>query len=363
MSEFEIKQERMLALLEQRGLDALLLQRVSSFAWATCGHPSYINTAASDGVASLLVAPGKKALFTNNIEAPRLEQEDRLVEQGWEIISKPWYDPSDLVTQFTRGQKVGADTPLAGYHDLSTEIARLRSHLTAQEGERFRSLGGLCAKAMQQVMDSIRPGQTEQEIGARLAWECEQRGVQPIAIMVASDDRLLAFRHPLPTEKKLERYGMVILCGRKWGLVASVTRLVHFGLLPAEVRRKAEAVARIDAAFIANTYPGQTLATVFEKACQAYANEGYPLEWQRHHQGGPAGYEPREFVAVPGLTEPVVSGQAYAWNPSISGAKSEDTILIGEESFETLTAVQGWPILEVEYGGRLYQRPAILEII
>jgi len=363
MSEFEIKQERMLALLEQRGLDALILQRVSSYAWATCGRPSYINTAVSDGVASLLVAPGKKALFTNNIESPRLEQEDRLAEQGWEIYSKPWYEASDLMAQHTRGLKVGADAPLAGCSDISSDIARLRSHLTPEEGDRFRSLGQLCGRAMQQVMDGIRPGQTEQEIGARLALECEQRGVQAIAIMVACDERIFAFRHPLPTEKKLERYAMVILCGRKWGLVASVTRLVHFGQLPAEVRRKAEAVARIDAAFIANTHPDQTLATVFEKACQAYAAEGYPLEWQRHHQGGPAGYEPRELVAVPGLAEPVVSGQAYAWNPSISGAKSEDTILVGDEGYETLTAIDGWPLLEVEYGRRLYQRPAILEIL
>jgi len=40
MTEFDLKQEQIQALLAGRGLDALLLQRVSSFAWATCGAAS-----------------------------------------------------------------------------------------------------------------------------------------------------------------------------------------------------------------------------------------------------------------------------------------------------------------------------------
>jgi len=41
MSEFSQKQDRIQILLEERKLEALLLQRVSSFAWATCGAASY----------------------------------------------------------------------------------------------------------------------------------------------------------------------------------------------------------------------------------------------------------------------------------------------------------------------------------
>ena len=41
MSEFSPKQDHIRALLEERKLDALLLKRVSSFAWATCGAASY----------------------------------------------------------------------------------------------------------------------------------------------------------------------------------------------------------------------------------------------------------------------------------------------------------------------------------
>jgi Xaa-Pro aminopeptidase len=145
-----------------------------------------------------------------------------------------------------------------------------------------------------------------------------------------------------------------------------VTRCVHFGRLPDELRDKAEAVARIDATLIEATRPGATLGEIFERGITAYAQVGFPDEWTRHHQGGPAGYEPRELLATPGSPARVTAGQAYAWNPSISGAKSEDTILVtagAASGNEVLTAIPGWPSLTVTLDdGHTLERPAILEL-
>jgi antitoxin VapB len=146
-------------------------------------------------------------------------------------------------------------------------------------------------------------------------------------------------------------------------LVCSITRLVYFGRLPDPLRRKMEATARIDAAFIAATRPGRTLGEIFRRATDVYRETGFPDEWQLHHQGGSAGYEPREFVATPTSTEPVTTGQAYAWNPSITGTKSEDTILVGPEGNEIMTEIPGWPRLPIRLDGQTIQRPAILEVI
>jgi antitoxin VapB len=160
----------------------------------------------------------------------------------------------------------------------------------------------------------------------------------------------------------LDRYAMLVLCGRQKGLVCSITRLVYFGRLPEEVRRKAEAVAQVDGAFILGTRPGRSLGQVFQEAITAYAQAGFPDEWQLHHQGGPAGYEPREYMAVPGSNDVIERGQAYAWNPSITGAKSEDTILVGEQENEVLTRIEGWPEMQVQIGEQTISRPAILEV-
>lgn len=361
MSELETKLQRIQNLLSAQQAEALLLNRVSSFAWATCGAASYINTASTTGVGSLLITPTGRYLITDNIEAPRFEKEEQLAAQGWEFRTVAWYESNPAVADLTRGLKLAADGPYPGALDLSSEIARLRVDLLPEEGERYRAVSRLCAEAMNAALRAVRPGMTEYEIAALLDRETFAREVQPIVNLIATDERIYNFRHPLPTAKQLDKYAMLVLCGRKYGLVTSVTRLVHFGRLPDELRRKMIAVAGIDAAFIASTRPGRTLNQVFQRATEAYTATGYPNEWHLHHQGGPVGYEPREWVATPASTEAVTVGQVYAWNPSITGTKSEDTILVGPSGNEVLTAMPDWPMLIVEADGQNMVRPAILE--
>ena len=155
---------------------------------------------------------------------------------------------------------------------------------------------------------------------------------------------------------------MLVLCGRKWGLVCSLTRLIHYGALPEQLRAKAAAVAQVDAHLIAATRPGRKLGEIFQAAVDAYAIAGFPDEWRLHHQGGLAGYVPREIVATPETQDEVSVGQVYAWNPSIAGTKSEDTILVGERDNEVLTVIPGWPTLSVEIEGQTIERPRILEV-
>jgi antitoxin VapB len=362
MSELDIKLQRVQNLLTTHQADALLLNRVSSFAWATCGAASYINTASTTGAGSLLITPTGRYLITDNIEAPRFEKEERLAAQGWEFRVVVWHENNPAVADLTRGLKLAADGPYPGAIDLAGEMARLRANLLPEEAARYREVSRQCADAMNAAIRAVRPGHSESEIAALLDRETFARGVQPIVNLIATDDRIFNFRHPLPTGKKMDKYAMLVLCGRKYGLVTSITRLVHFGRLPDDLRRKMIGVASIDAAFIAATRPGRALKQVFQRATEAYAMTGFPNEWHLHHQGGPAGYEPREWVATPASTEIVTAGQVYAWNPSITGAKSEDTILVGPSGNEVLTAILDWPMLIVEADGQNIPRPAILEV-
>ncbi len=361
MSERDEKFERIEALLAEQGLDALLLKRASSFAWATCGASSYINTASDYGDATLLIAPGRRQVFTTNIEAARIGNEEGLTTQGWEIVVGDWFAMETALEGATHGLKLGADFPYPCAVDLSAAVSDLRSRLLPEEGERFRSLGRMCAEAMAAAIPQIRPGQTEHEIAGIVAHEAAARGAWPTVDLVATDERIFRYRHPLPTAKQLERYAMVVLCGRRHGLVCSITRLVHFGQLPDELHHKQEACARVDASFLTNTRPGAALRDVFAQATEAYAAAGFPDEWRLHHQGGPAGYEPRETLGKPDMDGVVREGQAYAWNPSITGVKIEDTILVSASNNETLTEIPGWPMIEVEVNGQRCRRPAILE--
>jgi Xaa-Pro aminopeptidase len=361
MDEFQTKQGQLANLLDQHHLDAILLQRVSTFAWATCGAASYINTAATFGGASLLVTRDKRYLITNNIEAERLDKEARLKEQGWDFRVTRWHEPN-AIAELTRGTKFGADWGFPNAHDLTAEFVRLRANPTPVEQERLRALAKNCAEAMNAAIYATKPGMSEYEIAGILGREAQARGAQPIVNLIATDERVWAYRHPLPTQKKLDRYAMLVLSARQAGMLCSITRLVHFGKLSDELQIKERACATVDAAVIAATRPGKTLGEIFNTITDAYAANGFANEWQMHHQGGASGYEPREYLATPGSKEVVGLGQAYAWNPSIAGVKSEDTIQVGEKGNTVLTLIPGWPLIEITVGDQSLARPRILEI-
>jgi antitoxin VapB len=359
--ELETKLTKIFNMLAGQNLDALLLQGVDNFAWATCGAASYINTADSQGVGSLLITPKRRYLITNNIEAPRFQQEEELEAQGWEFVVSPWYEPDETISRLTTGMRLGADGAYPGATNLSEALTLLRMDLLPEEGARFKAVSQGCASAMQQAIQRVEPGMTEYQIASLLNEETQQRGILPVVNLIATDERIYSYRHPLPTDKKLDRYAMLVLCGRKYGLVCSLTRLVHFGSLPDELRRKSEAVAAVDAAFIASTQPGATLSEIFRQAQKKYAEVGFADEWQLHHQGGPAGYNPREAIATPSSQVTVAVGQVYAWNPSITGTKSEDTILVTKDSFEIMSEIPGWPMFSIDIAGLKIPRPMILE--
>ncbi len=321
-----------------------------------------MNSASTDGAASLLITRTGRFVLTDNIESTRLKGEEKLEDQGWKIQIRQWHGNPANLASLAGGNRIGCDGPILDGLDLSVEISRMRTLLTPEEIHRFRTLGNLCAETMNSAIRLVTPGMSEYQIAALVAGGALSREVQPIVNLIATDDRIFSYRHPLPTSKRLEKYGMLVMCGRYKGLVCSITRLVYFGHLPEELLRKSHAVARVDAGMILQTRPGSSLGDVIETARNEYSQTGFADEWMDHHQGGPAGYEPREYLAVPGSEDMISTGQAYAWNPSIRGTKSEDTILVGENENEVITQIPDWPMISIEYVGQKIKRPAILEV-
>ncbi len=359
-AEVQDKLGRVRQLLKDHQIGAIWLRRVDNIAWLTGGLDTAVNTADVQGIASLVVTATSATLFTNTIEAPRLKQEDRIEERGFTVRFSAWETPQPVEI----GSTLATDLPLEGALDLSGELVGLRSALLPVEIARFRRLGQSCAEAMQAAIQRTRPGLTEFEIAGIVAGETYRRGARPIVVLVATDERIAHYRHPLPTSKVMDRYAMLVLCGRQDGLVCSITRLVHYGPLPDDLRRKMHACADVDAAMIAASQAGATLDAIFQTAQAAYARAGFDGEWKLHHQGGTAAYNARELLAVPGEKFTLAPGMVCAWNPSITGVKSEDTILVPEAGGtpDILTAIDGWPTQTVTVGGMTLARPLILEV-
>ena len=85
------------------------------------------------------------------------------------------------------------------------------------------------------------------------------------------------------------------------------------------------------------TTSARTLADAFEDCQRFYAEAGFPGEWKLHHQGGMTGYVSREVIATPQARQVIRVGQAFAWNPSVTGAKAEETFVLTENGPEVIT--------------------------
>jgi Xaa-Pro aminopeptidase len=344
-----------------RQVDAALLNLIPNAAWITGGAATYVNEGTEIGASSLLVSQDRAYVLTDTIEGPRLKQEEHLEDLGFELVLEPWYARGKAFASLTAGKRVGQDTP-GGTLDFGADLQRLRTVLQPEEVARMRHACTLAAEAMDDAVRSVRPGDPEYDLAARLSAACRARGGSPIVNLIASDERIYQFRHPLPTTKTVERYAMLVLCMRFEGLIAAVTRLVHFGPMPDELRSRAMAVARVDAKMILGTRTGCTIGDLFEVARQAYIEEGYPESIEEHHQGGSMSYQPREIIAHPDDPTPIELHQVFAWNPSIRGAKSEDSVYLGPNGVEVLTEIANWPVWTVTVSGQTIKRPAILEV-
>jgi hypothetical protein len=112
---------------------------------------------------------------------------------------------------------------------------------------------------------------------------------------------------------------------------------------------------------MAESRPGVPARDVLKKGIEAYAAKGYPEEWKLHHQGGSIGYNPRDYRVTPGTPDIIQENQPFAWNPSLTGTKSEDTILATSREVQLITKPVFYPALSCEAAGSTFVRPNILE--
>ncbi len=355
--DFGRKLDKIRNVLVRRGLDGVLVTQRYNFAWATSGGRNYVGITSETGAAWLWVGLRRVLLVANNIETPRVLDEE-LADLGVGLRQFDWWQmpgPEDVARELG-GEHTTTDLT------LSSDFAELRSTLSAYEVDLYRQLGRDCGTAVGEVARTVKRGDTENSIAGSLAERLLELGIVPVVLLVAADERVDRYRHPLPTESRVQNKAMLVVCGLRHGLIASVTRLVYLGRPPEDLRRRHAAVTYVDAVAISQTRPGRTGADVFAAIKSAYAEAGYPDEWRNHHQGGATGYQSREWKATPDCTKRVQVNQAFAWNPSIAGTKSEDTILVTEGGAEVLTSTPGWPVVKQQISNLTLERPDILQL-
>ena len=359
------KKAKVRALLTELELDGLLIKKTSNFAWITGGGRNWVGITSEVGASPLLITKDQDYAISTVVEAPRLGEEELLPEQGYRQETYAWHNDAgeaETVAALMKGGKIGSDYGFPGSVDVNGHLNRLRWSLNDWEIERYRELGHLTSKAIEETCQTIRPGDRECEITGRLTARLWAEGMDYITTFCAADDRIARYRHPLTTDRKAEKRVMLCVNSRKNGLIISLTRFVQFGKVPADIRKLYNDNVYIDCVLMANSIPGHALIYPFEKAIAAYRQLGYPREFELHHQGGPIGYVGRETRVHWGTRGEIFENQGFAWNPSITGSKSEDVMLARVSGPELLSYPVSFPKLELDVDGHHFVRPDILEL-
>lgn len=333
-----VKHARLAEVLDRRGAESIVLRSHTALAWYLDGARTHVSLAGDPIVAVVATREGAELRVFDN-EADRLLAEElgELGDVGDLVVTRvPWHEPL-------------APAGIADLDevDAAADLRAARASLLPAELARYRALGREVAEALTDAATAALPQHAERDVAARLASDLVARGIDPLVTIVAGRSRL-GHRHPLPTAAPIGDRAMLVVCGRRHGLIANATRWVRFGPVDAAETDAARRILDVEAAFLDATVPGATLGDAFAAGIAAYESQGFDAdEWRRHHQGGAAGYAGRDPRAVPGIPDVVRAGQAFAWNPSAPGAKVEDTVLVGASGFDVLTVDPRWPTVRV----------------
>ena len=368
-AEIEEKTGRLVEMLCRENLGGVLLNAQHNFAWLTAGGNNGVDLSRENGVATVLVTDGgKRYILANRIEMPRLLAE-QMTDDDLEPIDFAWQQEKEqpkllveIAGHLVQGPLASDLSSIAGTRNIEGLITACRASLTVDEAERYRELGRDASDAMNSVVRQLTPGESEVEIAEKMRTVFSQRLMTLVVALVAADERIERYRHPLPTETTWAKTLLLVACAKRSGLIVSLSRMISAGGVSDELRSGTEAAAFVNASLWHRTRPGVTGAELYQVAADAYRTAGFEDEIDKHHQGGAAGYRTRDWVAHPAAKEVVQLNQGFAWNPSITGTKVEETVISTDGEVEVITASADFPTIPVEIDGITYHSPGILSV-
>lgn len=341
---------------------ALVLTTPATVNWRSGGLSDPLDlTESSDPVWTLDCDAGS-ALITTEIETPRLEYDYRVRELGWDLIGVPWFDaaaPLEAACSYAnvRASELLSDVDHVG-QNVREQLVVARLVLSEPEREELRELGALVGEALGAGIDAWRPGvSTDFDTAAVISEVLEREGAKAVCLIVGGDERLRGFRHPLAVGATLRDAIMAVVVAKRAGLHVAATRIcVRRG--DDELVSLMKTLASVNDGVLEESKPGGTWGETIEALSRGYAGIGRPGAWREHFQGGPIGFNQREFELAPTQGDspfwrvPRADNTAIAWNPSLrGGAKIEETYLVGTD-LDLLTVTPEWPMIEGSDGTR-----------
>ncbi len=259
-------------------------------------------------------------------------------------VSTAAFDPTRLtVSELDRAQRAFNGT-FAPMLDLVTPLRLIKS---AEEIETLREASALAEGVLADVVDSLKVGDMESEIAARIEYEFRRRGAEGASFgAIALFGARGSLPHGIPGARTLASGdGVLIDLGcRLHGYCSDLTRTYAFGTIPGGWFKEIyELTLTAQLTALKKVGPGVPCKEVDAAARSVIAEGGFGSNFG-HGLGHGVGIEiheaPRLNAESQTLLEPgmVVTVEPGIYLPSQGGVRIEDLIVVTEDGFEILSS-------------------------
>ncbi len=220
-----------------------------------------------------------------------------------------------------------------------TEVAIMRRAIDVAE------------EAFKTTCKSIRPGQTELELAARLEYEMKCRGASsPAFPTICAEGANAAAPHARPGKRKVKRGSSVLF---DWGArvghyCSDLTRMVFVGSIPPRLREVYAVCLEAQLAGVEAVRPGRRMCDVDEAARSVIKKAGYGDKFTHGlghglglnvHEAPSLSWRSKEEL-VPGMLVTVEPG---IYLPGVGGVRIEDDVLVTARGHRVLTRLDKSP--------------------
>lgn len=348
---YQDRLRRVRAELARRRLDGYLVQNRMDQYWLT-------GFTGEDGF--VLVTPREVVLLTDgrfdqaaHIESPwarKVLRRQRTPARNAEEIhryklKRVGFDPGHLtVAEFTALRKHARPTQLISAASI---ILDMRLQKDAGEVAAIRKAIRVGERAFEKVVRWIKPGVTEREISARLAFEMQCLGAQEVSFpTIVATGANASLPHYEPGDVAVKKgQGVLIDWGARVGWYTSdLTRMVWPGSIPRQLAKVQDIVKEAHDQAIAFVKPGVTSHAVDAVARGVIEKAGYGPQFN-HALGHGMGLDVHEGPRVGQGTQTVLKpGMVITIEPGIylagkGGVRLEDDVLVTETGHKVLSTL------------------------
>lgn len=246
---------------------------------------------------------------------------------------------------------------LSGYAELKKQTgtvrfvsappicARLRTLKSDQEVKQMSKALRVGQDAFQALRKSIRVGQTELEVAARLEYEMKRRGASgPAFPTICAEGANAALPHAHPGNRKVKKGSAILLDwgARVGGYCSDLTRMIFVGKAPEKIKEIYRIVLDAQLAAIDEIRPGRRMCDVDAVARKLIEEAGYGEAFS-HGLGHGLGLDVHEAPSLSWRSKEklqagmLVTVEPGIYLPGIGGVRIEDDVLVTPRGHRVLS--------------------------